>query len=63
MRTNKSYLALIFRSQKFTLRALEKDSVQYILERAEEDSWADYDPDAALEGIKKAAGSRPRNQP
>jgi hypothetical protein len=36
---------------------LEKDGVRYHLDKEETDIWAGYDPEAALEGIQKAAGS------
>jgi hypothetical protein len=36
---------------------LEKDGVRYRLDKEEADIWAGYDPDAALEGIRAAAGS------
>ncbi len=36
---------------------LEKDGVRYRLDKEEADIWASYDPDAALEGIRAAAGS------
>jgi hypothetical protein len=36
---------------------LEKDGVRYRLDREETDIWAGYDPEAAIEGIRAAAGS------
>jgi hypothetical protein len=36
---------------------LEKDGVRYRLERDDEGTWAGYDPEAAREGMRAAAGS------
>jgi hypothetical protein len=36
---------------------LERDGVRFRVIRAEEDLWADYDPEAVLEGLREITGT------
>ena len=36
---------------------LVRNGVRYRLDRETEDIWADYDPERAIEGMRRAAGS------
>jgi hypothetical protein len=52
-----SELARILAAAEETPVVLDSNGVRFRVIRADEDLWADYDPEAVLEGLREIAGT------
>ncbi len=56
-RDPESELSRILAAAEETPVVLDSNGVRFRVTRADEDQWADYDPEAVLEGLREIAGT------